>query len=160
MDLVTHQRSLWPSAAGLTSCQTVAYEFYPSGLSTTFGCICPSLSSTMDVCTNRFCWGHQCPRVSGRYTLSQASPGDCNALTRRRSSSQQSPFLERRLVKETGAACQAPAGHLPAHLVLELHWFSQLLCFLASPAPWRPKAAALPRRSYQGRRPSSSKDVL
>ena len=28
MDLVTHQRSLWPSTAGLTSCQTVAYEFY------------------------------------------------------------------------------------------------------------------------------------
>ncbi|XDA81671.1 hypothetical protein R6Z07F_011602 [Ovis aries] len=27
-------------------------------------------------------------------------------------------------------------------------------------APWRPKAAALPRRSYQGRRPSFSKDVL
>lgn len=131
----------------------------PGGLSTTFSCICPSLSSSLDVYPNGFCWGHQCPRVSGRYTLSQASPGDCNALTRR-SPSQQNPSLERRLVKETGAACQAPAGHLPAHLVLELHWFSQLLCFLASPAPWRPKAAALPRRSYQGRRPSFSKDVL
>ena len=132
----------------------------PGSLSTTFGCICPSLSSTLEVCTNRFCWGHQCPPVSGSYTFSQASPEDCNALTQRRSPSQQNASLERRLVRKTGADLLGTCRPLPCTPVLELHWFSQLLCFLASPAPWRPKAAALPRRSYQGRRPSSSKDVL
>ncbi|XP_043779453.1 uncharacterized protein LOC122707709 [Cervus elaphus] len=85
----------------------------PGGLSTTFGCICPSLSSTLEVCTNRFCWGHQCPPVSGRYTSSQASPEDCNALTQRRSPSQQNPSLERRLMRETGADLLGTCRPLP-----------------------------------------------
>lgn len=146
----------WVSQATLKSGGTQVTEepplsacALPGGLSTTFSCICPSLHPSLDVYPNGFWLGTPVP--TGLWKVHALSGISWGLQCLNHSPSQQNPSLRvegwwRRSEQPARGTCRPP----PAHLVLSLHWFSQLLCFLASPAPWRPKAAALLRRSHQG----------